>query len=664
MGNIYKNNPFFLGRASDFSDKQINELWIEPQADKLLKFDDITSSFILGSKGSGKTHLLRYYSYPVMRLRETALTGMQIIKNTGYLAVFLRATGIDSSRFDLISNKSSELGAQFFFGMYLEIKLTEFVLDAIIDLERTSPNYSFDVNSFLNEIREVITDNQIDSITTIKELYLWLIDLRKSCDNVINNAIFSKEINISIPFKLGDLFRSISTAFHKLNSEIDATIVYMIDEIENFTIEQQKVINTLLRYCENKATFRISGRIYGKKTDDTISGEINRLNHEYKVIYLDDIHNDDNRKFQGFAEQLIDLRLKSAGLILIKNFSSYFEDIDKNNFYQNALPNTVEQLKEVALEKLEIIFSFFGLNPDLFLEISSLLLSNFPALLQRLNILIFLKKIKKSKNKDSLEIATSISNDAKMFIDDKIPKGKNYYYTAYNHYAMDLYAQICDENKKHLGLGVRYCGFNTFLSIARCNPRNLLLLMSKVFEIYVFRGLNFNEEQPISIEIQTQAIKETADFIFNADTNLGAESESALKAIERLGELFKLARFSLNIPEVSPLAFSFSETIDADDVNKNIEAALNYSLAFEIESGRVDRNSNLKIRKIQINPILSAKWSLPIKYRGDLSINSTLLRAIFSPEKDNEFKMNYGYMSKKWNLDLKNRKINTPELPL
>lgn len=79
-------NPFTLARASDFTDKQINSLWTElgtPEIiNTIIEPKSRVSKFILGGKGTGKTHLLRYYSYPVIRLRSPNESGISILKKT------------------------------------------------------------------------------------------------------------------------------------------------------------------------------------------------------------------------------------------------------------------------------------------------------------------------------------------------------------------------------------------------------------------------------------------------------------------------------------------------------------------------------------------------------------------------------------------------------
>lgn len=149
--------------------------------------------------------------------------------------------------------------------------------------------------------------------------------------------------------------------------------------------------------------------------------------------------------------------------------------------------------------------------------------------------------------------------------------------------------------------------------------------------------------------MQTEAAIEAARFMFEADTNFGTQSEQAREAVSRLALLLRTARFALKIPEVSPLAVSFSEEDLSKDAKKTLFNALNYSYVFEVYDGRPDRNSQRLIKKIQLNPLLSPRWGLPFGRRGDLSLGTDLANAVFDLSCHKEFEVLLRRLSTKWN---------------
>jgi hypothetical protein len=67
-----KQNPFRITKAGEFSDQEINDYWIdiyEHEKDSFLNPVDPKPKFLLGSKGCGKTHLLRFHSYPLQKIQ-------------------------------------------------------------------------------------------------------------------------------------------------------------------------------------------------------------------------------------------------------------------------------------------------------------------------------------------------------------------------------------------------------------------------------------------------------------------------------------------------------------------------------------------------------------------------------------------------------------------
>ncbi|MFZ1977133.1 MAG: hypothetical protein WAV76_04190, partial [Bacteroidota bacterium] len=96
-------NPFDVTRAVEFSDDQINSLWVDILFSRnnfldVIKPSSPTPMIILGGKGSGKTHLMRYMSYPLQKIRhsENVLSG---IASEGYLGIFFWCTGMQTDRF-------------------------------------------------------------------------------------------------------------------------------------------------------------------------------------------------------------------------------------------------------------------------------------------------------------------------------------------------------------------------------------------------------------------------------------------------------------------------------------------------------------------------------------------------------------------------------------
>lgn len=648
-------NPFSLVRASDITDAQINSLWVElgpAIINAVIEPTSPISKYILGGKGTGKTHLLRYHSFQVARLRNAKSSGMAAINKMGYMAVFLRATGVDAARFEMAGG--TIVRWQTLFGVYLELKLVELVLEALAEIRTTSNGIDFDDAAFLSVLNETVNNDDVIRCENLSDLKSWVESERKSIDQAVNNAAFSGSLDVRIPFSIGALCLPLKRALCALHDDFkNIPLIYMLDEIENFSGPQQVVVNTLVRYGEGLATFRISGRLYALKTFSTIGGEENREGAEFKTVRLDDMLTK-NMKFHEFARQFVHKRLgfgnragKGGGQFDPKYC---LEELDSTCFYKSAFSVVGIDPEETGFIKNfeELIKIGYVHNKSWGKDFSShvvdMLTSEYPLIIQKLNILLFCKKVK--ANTKPFEVASNIAQQAKEFIVSS-GNNKSTYANAYGHYKWDIFAQMCRDSKK--SFGVPYAGFETFILMACGNPRNLLISLGRVYEIAAFRELDFLNGPPISVSLQTTAAAEAARFMFERDTNYGAASDLARKAIERLATLLRTARFAIKIPEVSPLAVSFSDSDLTLESRATLDLALKYSFLFEIDEGRPDRNSERLNRKVQLNPMLSPRWQLPIGRRGDISLGRDLLNSIFDVKSKFEFDVLLRGLSNKWN---------------
>lgn len=653
MYPVDDSNPFAPIRASDYTDKQINELWVDVGGSRMatvLEPRSLGSKYILGSKGSGKTHLLRYHSYQVARQRWPSKDGLSIVESTGCLAVFLRTTNIDAPRFEMASGTPASW--QQLFSVHLELRLTELLLDALIDIKSSSPDEKFDDKALIGTISKTIgiSDDAFHRLDSIEMLHVWTLQWLQRIDDAINAAAFSGQVELHLPFSMGSLSLPIGAGLKQWHSTFERfNLIYILDEIENLTNRQQEVVNTLVRYAEGRATFRLTGRLYARKTLATISqGEENREGSEFSVIRLDEILRS-WKNYSEFANRFITKRMSGRhGTIATFDPRDAFEEVDLEK-YVERLSISDADLRFVRLFQEAAAKSTYPklLDTAFVRNIIEILTSRIPPLFQRLNVLLFCKKLRRNSNPES--VAMRIKEDCLKYLGQVPPDKRSSYYTAIGHWKLDLFAQLCRDSKKRDAL-IPYAGFHSLVEMSSHNPRNLLVLLAKVYEIANFKEIDLRSGNKLPIEVQSEAAIESARFAFESDSNYGQKSDLAREATRRLAELLRTARYALNIPEVSPLAVSFNNDELTPDGRQMLESAINYSLIHEIYEGRIDRNNQLIRRKIQLSPILSARWGLPIARRGDISLSGELIRAIFDPKSKDSFEPLLRLLHSRWNL--------------
>lgn len=645
-------NPFAPIRAADYTDKQINELWVElggARITTILEPKSSVSKYILGSKGSGKTHLLRYQSYQVARQRTPANSGLSIVEAANCLAVFLRTTNMDAPRFEMAGG--SPAAWQQLFSVHLELKLAELVLDALQDIKKTSEPTKFDDESLLQAINKSsgISDASFAEVRTIAQLQSWTRRWLHQIDAAINGAAFSGKIDLALPFSIGALCLPLGAGLRSWHSTFQRfNLIYVLDEIENLTSSQQEVVNTLLRYSEGRASFRLTGRLYSRKTLATVAqGEENREGSEFTVTRLDEVLRSWGN-YGDFARKFIAKRM-SGGRASPFNFDpkDIFEDVDLALFVDKfATPtNDARFIRSLREAVSKSGFPKLQVGPT-FDAVVQKLTEGFPPLLQRLNVLQFCKKYARNANPEL--IAQRIQGDCASYMSAPTSQ-KSSYGTAVGHWKLDLFAQLCRESQRKDSL-VPYAGFHTFVGMSSHNPRNLLVLLAKVYEVASFKEVDLRSGDKLPVEIQSEAAVEAARFSFESDSNYGQKSDLAREATSRLAEVLRTARYALNIPEVSPLAVSFDNEGLSPAGRHMLEYALNYSLVQEIHEGRTDRNNQRIRRKIQLSPMLSARWGLPVGRRGDISLGGDAVNSIFDPSARKSFDFILRSLHSRWNL--------------
>src|SRR5262249_11112946 len=126
---------------------------------------------------------------------------------------------------------------------------------------------------------EVIEVKQL----TLEGLIALFTMLRREVDLAVNNAALARNLgDLRIRCTRGRLVFGVPQLFAKHFAALNGVkIAYLIDELENLTEPQQQYVNTLIREKAPPCTFKVGSRLYGFRTQRTLSaGEENRPGSE------------------------------------------------------------------------------------------------------------------------------------------------------------------------------------------------------------------------------------------------------------------------------------------------------------------------------------------------------------------------------------------------
>lgn len=635
----HARNPFGATKAVDLNDSQIQNLWVDvlDVGEELSHFAHPSSpmpSLVLGAKGSGKTHLMRYHSFELQMLRYGANPTAEEIQagvaRDGYIGIYALCGSINSSRFR--EKRQSEEKWREVFAYYLELWLSHHLLQ-IVDKLQLGDDFESKLCAAIGQLFDRPLASQA---RTVRELSDQIADLQRSLDFCVNNAVMTGALDVEILVTRGRLIFGIPKllashcAFLK-----NALFVYAIDEFENLTIEQQRVINSLIRDKQIPATFRIGARLYGVKTFQTDGSEEENLkDSEYEVIPLDRIFRAHKHKYATFAKSLVSKRLTSASnvsalsvAVETADWGGLFQSVDDrwdSEYYSALIKDKVPPHLKTFRDKLR------GVSvAEVDQLIDMMAVARYP-LLEKLNLLRFYKHAHRKTNR--LEVAERVMSECKQFL--RAPEKSSSYATALDHYKSDLSAQLHREN----GGKQLYLGLDTFVLMSAGLPRALLTILRSVFDWSTFNGEDPLRTGRISIDAQYRGVRDASDWFYENMRKTSGDGRRIQAATDRLAQLFRVNRFADRPAEISLCAFAIAEQDGSAEARQVLRLAEERSFLNRMPSReRKDKNSGTPLAMFQLSPMLAPRWDLPLARRGVPVFSGRELDAIFAPTSEDQF---------------------------
>jgi hypothetical protein len=640
------SNPFNITKAVDFSDSEIVSFWVDITDDKensgfsrLIKPTSPMPMYILGGKGSGKTHLMRYFSFACQSLRNSKDVASGIA-NEGYLGAYVLCGGISADRFKG-KNKSDELWDDVF-AYSLELWLSQILLENVINgkfIETTENE-----QSLLKKIAHLF--GKSDQFEKLPDVLEHLRKLQLNVDRSVNNILLKNEFNLHIEFSRGQLIYGLPSALRSCIPMLsNCLMVYLIDEFENLSKRQQKYINTLVRERKEGSSFKVGSRLYGIKTHQTFSdNEENKEGSEFEYLYVDTQLRKDEKIYRDFSLKLISSRLNRSGL------ANFAEDLPTKALQQDLgshfSERTVEELARTATGKygdehapwLDDLFEKLerglrsGASPGIndlndIKEIITCLRQTDKALLEKLNCFQLFKDW--SKNHNLLKSAQEVNKDCSRFIEgDRDSR----YADTYNKFKLDLLAQLL----RTAGYPQKYIGLDTLIKMSWGVPRHLFIILKNIFAWSDFKGERPFTGGIISEDAQVSGVSESANWFFEDSRSFGPKGHRIQVGVERLATLLRTIRFSDKPSECSPSSFSCDFSSISEPAINLIKDAERWSLL--VNAGRRrHKNSKRMLNQFQLNRMLAPKWDLPIARRGVVELSPVEIEAIFVTADDTDF---------------------------
>ena len=644
---IPPENPFAVTKASDFSDSEISDTWVDwPAPGGFLERLNIRSPMarvVTGGKGVGRTHAMRHYSAPVQVIRGGQDPIAQI-NHDGVLGIYAPCSGLNASRFRYRGQTPDQW--QRIFGHYADIWLGQVALATFDVATRALPASRKVAEDIGNDVRALVPGAGMNSGASLADLQNDLHLLQTQIDLAVSQAAIQPGTPLNLPilpvpgtlvFGVPDALRRHYKAFRNI------TYLYLIDELENFDAAQQRFVNSLIRERTLGISFIVGVRTFGFEAPYTLHPqEPNKHGAEIEVISLDIgyTRGRPDRIYKDFCRKLVARRLAKSTLTgfapddrLAESLSDYFEMVSATDNEQPVIKRGTEK-ERPYLQRLSSELSTLPVNPNTPVlgpqEVSFIMEAvRVPSrpLLEKANVLLIYRAWKRGRN---------LRDEAQRIIDTRFPPDESDAVRAnedqkriLSHYASDLRAQLRGHEI--------YAGIDNFLTMSGSSPRNLLVILKNVYRWAFFNGERPFDGGKISVAAQQAGVREAAEWFFSDAKPLGDDGQNVQDAIHRLGELFRRLRYTDKLVECSLSSFSADLTACSPITRDMVDLASRWALLVRVDRGQKERNTGLVEGKFQLNRMLSPRWELPIARRGVLRLGSDEMNAIFDPAEAGAF---------------------------
>jgi hypothetical protein len=642
-------NPFAVTRAVDLTDEEIQDLWVSVGADEGSPVFRPTSPMpliLLGGKGSGKTHWMRYHSFPLQRLRyeSASLACLDGLAQDGYLGIYILLGSLNAERFS--ERDQSDHVWKSLFAYYFELWAAQELLQIVASLPNDEPQIAALEKEICSAVLSLMDPPPEYTIDTLSSCLDWLSSLQSQIDRIIANIIFQPTFDIRIRVTPGKLIFGIPKILsRKIASFRRLVFSYQLDEFEILSEVQQRHINTLIRDRSLPSTFRIGGRLWSIKTRSTFANnEENKEGSEFETWYLDRRFRQSKAKWTQFSYKLIQRRMEVSGTVGAEKIAraqidNMFE-VPQLSWDSPFIKERVGQSRAstngylAKLQRKLEIGRRAGASPGVMSisHITKILdqvtVPEYP-LLEKVNILLLYQAW--FRGDDLIVRATNVHSECYRFL--QRPHRMSKYQRAVQHYGSDLLAQLFREERKRQSL---HYGMKNFIRMSEGLPRSLLILLKEVFDWAIYNSTG-QAIYKIPIRDQDLGLLDGAEWFLTTMTKSGEHEPAVITAIERIGRLFETNRFADKPIECSLLGFGIRERDLLPLTQERLRLAEQHSFLMRIAGGEIDRNTRERLSKFQLNALVGPKWDLPAARRGIARLKPQDLDIIFDPSKEADF---------------------------
>lgn len=627
MPQINNHEILVKTRAEEYEADVWEKFFIPPYFNRLSLHTSNRSTYIIGSRGCGKTMLLKYLDYhTAFSKKRSAIPSNE----TSHIGIYWRVDTQFCNSLKLRGLTEAEWTSVFesYFTLVVSIQI-------INSLKTISESY---YQKYINEKFDNFCFPSMSSFHNsypikAQELEDHLISVRRSFSMWISNIrTLEKPLLPAGKYFLDSLISDI----RKIKGLEESSFFIYLDEGESLVTYQRRVINTLIKHSQRPLIINFTAKVISRDNKTTSEEYINGT-HDFRVINLDDELDMEGDKDLFFAE------------VFLANYEMAY-GVNNTSFLDILRSTEQLKLRKDARYKTEIISKIRKMFPSLTLNEHANNAINTPRILN-----IIIEKINQSIKYHSTKITPhdflSYTSTPEAFVLiptllhrrkitpeqllNQLEEYKNSqsgsFQSSWVH--NNLLSSLLELYRPYRQLCPVYSGFETFCTLASNNLRHFLILCYKSIEI---AELNQDNLEQISLLTQSSSAYETAFQLLKEISTTGELGERLYMFTTRLGNIFRAlqANPSLSEPEQNQFTINSGDSaLDGDDLSLIYEAKKHFVLIEYLETKTKSKVGSDSV-DYQLNPIYSPYFGISYRKKRKINMSVEQFKAISSGSQD------------------------------
>lgn len=649
---ISYKNPFDDYNANVLAPDLIMQYWCTPFSTGALKEFDEAKFFsekmpiiLQGSRGSGKTTILKYFSFPVQceRADQSGISILEQLKNDAGVGFYLRCDDSFLNMFKTVFSAAVKDTWQLCFKHYLELFFSKNIISM---LRKVDFSDSITESAFITQLQLSKFDSFL-SFSTLGELECYLDSEIKYLNKYKNEALFTKAV--FTPRHIWDFYELSGSLIEAIQENIsdlrNVNFLLLVDEFENLPIDLQKMFNNMIKFCKSGMSMRIGRRSENIVTTATVNSvEYLREGNDYRLIVLD-YQGQDIQELKPHLLGIAEKRLAAfEGIKISTNLAEILGD-------KEDLDSECDRIVANRTTHLDILLRENPRIADEKLRQQIIQIISYPK--NRIAETLCALWVSRSEENEDLLTSAHVAAEAMraQFEKKEHPLKEKFANDYNNKYRYALTVFICSAYKKDKA----YYSFNTLCYLSEGNARTFINLCKAIIsDAFFYEKKSFITTGRVSIESQCRAIRAYSISEFNSVCSIIQNGQSIKNLILGIGNVFseyhkdKLVRY----PETTQ--FTFSPENLTEDSKEVINIAESWALINRRkETQRLSAGVGQEGYLYAINRVFSPIFNISYRIRGGVN-------AVFSAE-DIE-KMIAGQKISKLTTTKKKRSSSTKKL--